>query len=145
MGAAIIDIELAEKYGLARTRVADLCSEHLEEGTHYTRTGGKKSYTDEGAARMAELLEEAAKFEKKEGAGDPKTGPIPEKKEPEAERLLRICRVMPARIWIAVDVDGLAVQMRVRDNKNLRVGRRLRCVWTGTEWRPCEPHIRPIA
>jgi hypothetical protein len=127
---AAADEQLAQTLGLPTKRVAALRAQ-LPEGEAWMRgEDGRVVWLPAGEdALRASLGVAAAAATAEAAAPDPESDP--EKTEgggePDGEVRLRVARLMPNPTWVAVDVGGHAVPVRVRPAYRPAVGRLIRC------------------
>jgi hypothetical protein len=110
--------EFAERIGVARSVVAKIRADQLEESTDFKKSGREILLTHAGASRLTELL---AAPKKKEGAVEELT------QEAASALTLFVVRIpVNRRVVIATDRDpkrwasegaGVALIVRVRDNQ----------------------------
>ena len=139
------DARLAAVHGVAVAAVVTLRETELREGEHYSRNGrGALSYTSEGEAALAVLLEPSEKNE-----SPPAPVSDSEKKEapppPAARASLMIVRLLPNPLFVLCrtpsgDTAAIQVQRRAR----LALGKAIECEQDATgSWHCIQPTFRP--
>ncbi len=143
---AAADAQLAEQLGLSTRTVTDWRTKHLAEGEGWARAeGGRIEWTDEGKASLcAAFRVPAVGPEAVPLADPPPPAPAPEKQEggPGVFRL-RVVKHMPNPTWVAVDVAGTAVPVRIRPAYRPAIGRVLSCVKQDGQFHVIDPTCRP--
>jgi len=141
--AAKVDIELGRELGVSAVVVQTAATDHLgEEHVRWEETGNgqrRKTYTDEGIARLRTLLVGSAEEKGADLASErvleeerPIPHPAEEKPATEPQRpavsMLLILRICPNPIWVVVQTpERKTAHVRVRHSRLLVPGKKLAC------------------
>lgn len=123
---AAADTALAEQFGVAVSVIEDIRVNQLVEGSEWGRKGNKIHFLPDGISRVASILDV-----KKEAA-------------PPEVVLLQVVGLLPNVRFVRVKTPEGVAEIRVRDNRRLRVRHLLRCRQEAGLWICVQPGIAPL-
>lgn len=122
---AAADTALAEQFGVAVSVIEAIRVNQLVAGSEWGRNGNKVHFLPEGITRVASILG------------------IEKKAQPEVV-LLQVVGVLPNVRFVRVKTPEGVAEIRVRDNRRLRVRHLLRCRQEAGQWICVQPGIAPL-
>ncbi len=122
---AAADTALAEQFGVAVSVIEDIRVNQLTEGPDWERKGNKVHFLPEGISRVATILDV-------------------KKEAPPEVVLLQVVGLLPNVRFVRVKTPEGVAEIRVRDNRRLRVRHLLRCRQEAGQWICVQPGIAPL-